>query len=63
MSHVPEENLHRYRHLKHIMDKLEDAGDSMGSEFAEDANTCYRLAGKYRKLAEELRAPAKVHHK
>jgi hypothetical protein len=53
--HVPEEHLHRYRHLRGITELLDSAGDHMGSEFAEDANRMYALAGKYRRMADELR--------
>jgi hypothetical protein len=56
MSHVPDINLLRYRHLKGIADKFESAGDNLGSQYAEDANKAYALASKYRKLAQELRA-------
>jgi hypothetical protein len=68
MSHVPEANLMRYRHLRGIVELLDSAGDHMGSEFMEDANKCYALAGKYRRMAEELRyspdgTPPKVNSK
>jgi hypothetical protein len=56
MSHVPDNNLVRYRHLKGIADKFESAGDNLGAKYAEDANVAYRLAAKYRNLAQELRA-------
>jgi hypothetical protein len=58
MSHVPEENLPRYRRLRGIVELLDSAGDHLGAEFMEDANACYALAGKYRRMAEELRYKA-----
>ena len=59
MSHVPDINLIRYRHIKGIADKFESAGDNLGSQYAEDANTAYKLAAKYRSLANDLRAAPK----
>ena len=53
--HVPEDKLHRYRHLRGITELLDSAGDHMGSEFMEDANVMYAMAGKYRRMADELR--------
>lgn len=55
MSHVPEKNLMRYRHLRGIVELLDSAGDHMGAEFMEDANAAWAMAGKYRRMAEELR--------
>jgi hypothetical protein len=55
MSHIPEANLMRYRHLKGIVELLDSAGDHMGAEFAEDANATWKMAGKFRRMAEELR--------
>lgn len=61
--HIPNRHLARYRHLKSIADDFEHAGDSLGSEFAEDALKAYTLAGKYRALAQELREkPTFVHN-
>lgn len=56
MSHVPEHNLIRYRHLKNISRLFDSAGDNLGAQFAEDANKAYALSAKYNKLAQELRA-------
>jgi hypothetical protein len=61
--HVPTRNLFRYRHLKSIYDHIETAADHMGSEFPEDANKLYALAGKYRRMAEELRAKPEDYHR
>ena len=56
MTHVPDDRLPRYRHLKAIADNFDRAGDYCGSEFMEDANRAYALAAKYRMAAQELRA-------
>lgn len=56
MTHVPDINLIRYRHLRGIADKFESAGDNLGAKYADDANVAYRLAAKYRILANDLRA-------
>ena len=55
VSHVPDANLIRYRHLKGISRLFDSAGDNLGAQFAEDANIAYRLSAKYDKLAQELR--------
>ena len=55
MGHVPDENLPQYRRLKAIYDHFETAGDYLGSQYPEDANKAYALAGKYKAIAQELR--------
>jgi hypothetical protein len=56
-GHVPEENLHRYRRtreLAHLLSRMGDMVSNLGEHG--DANTLWALGGKYKRMANELRA-------
>jgi len=56
-GHVPEENIARYRRfreLSHLMSRMGNMVSNLG-EYA-DANTLWAMGGKYKRMANELRA-------
>lgn len=55
-GHVPEENLPRYRRLMGLSRQLKSLGDTIGPNDMADSTTLWRMAGKYRDKAQELRA-------
>lgn len=57
MEHVPEENVARYtrlRELSHLISRMGDMVSGLGEHG--DANTLWALGGKYKRLANDLRA-------
>jgi hypothetical protein len=58
MGHVPEENVARYTRLRELSHLLSRMGNMVsGLNQHEDANTLWALGGKYKRMANELRAP------
>lgn len=56
-GHVPEENVARYtrlRELSHLMSRMGNMVSGIGQY--EDANTLWAMGGKYKRMANELRA-------
>lgn len=56
-GHVPEENLARYRRIRelsHLMSRMGNMVSGLGEH--EDANKLWALGGKYKRMANELRA-------
>lgn len=56
-GHVPEENMARYtrlRELHHLISRMGNMVSGLGEY--EDANTLWGMAGKYKRMANELRA-------
>ena len=56
-GHVPEESLRRYRRRRELAHLLSRMGDMVGNmgEYT-DANTLWAMGGKYKRMANELRA-------
>lgn len=55
-GHVPDWNLARYRSLMNMSRQFKSLGDTIGPNDMADSTVCWRLANKYRKKAQELRA-------
>lgn len=56
-GHVPEENMPRYvrlRELAHLLSRMGNMVSGLGEH--DDANKLWALGGKYKRLANELRA-------
>ena len=56
-GHVPEENLARYRRIRelsHLMSRMGNMVSGLGEY--EDANKLWAMGGKYKRLANKLRA-------
>lgn len=56
-GHVPEENMARYvrlRELHHLISRMGNMVSGLG-EYA-DANALWAMAGRYKRMANELRA-------
>lgn len=57
-GHVPEENLPQYRRRAELAFLLQRMGGMVsGLGEYEDANALWAMAGKYKRLANELRVP------
>lgn len=59
-GHVPEENLERYRRIRELAFLISRTGN-MVSGMGEhgDANTLWAIAGKYKRMANDLRVDLK----
>lgn len=56
-GHVPAENLARYRRIRELSHLMSRMGDMVsGLKEYDDANTLWALGGKYKRMANELRA-------
>jgi hypothetical protein len=56
-GHVPEENLPAYRRLAELAFLMQRMGGMVSNlNQHEDANTLWAMGGKYKRLANELRA-------
>ena len=55
-GHVPDFQLAKYRSLMNMSRQFKSLGDTIGANDMEDSTTCWRLANKYRKKAQEYRA-------
>lgn len=56
-GHVPEDNLaryRRYRELAHLMSRMGNMVSGLNEP--EDANALWAMGGKYKRMANELRA-------
>lgn len=56
-GHVPDENLARYRRLRelnHLISRMGNMVSNLGEHG--DANTLWAMAGKYKRMANNLRA-------